>query len=92
MYIPCRYLTDGVTTLPMGLLSRLVSTNDMLMALVPLLDSPPWVRRRGSGKAARLEKWIHNAWEQVAPADRLKITQADGQVGIHRLRTACVVE
>jgi len=41
-----RYLTDGLTTLPMGLLSRIVSTNDTLMALVPLLDQPPWVRRR----------------------------------------------
>lgn len=41
-----RYLTDGVTTLPMGLLSRLMATNDTLMALVPLVDQPPWVRRR----------------------------------------------
>jgi len=42
----CRYLTDGLNTLPMGLLSRVVATNDTLMALVPLLDQPPWTRRR----------------------------------------------
>jgi hypothetical protein len=72
----------------MGLLSRLVSTNDTLMALVPLLDAPPWVRRRGSGKSARTEKWIHNAWETVAPSDRLRLTQADGQAS-HAPFCAC---
>lgn len=41
-----RYLTDYLPTLPMGLLSRLVSTNDSIMALLPLVDKPPWVRTR----------------------------------------------
>eukprot|EP00983_Pelagomonas_calceolata_P097587 1158266-Pelagomonas_calceolata.AAC.1 len=49
------YLTDGLTTLPMGLLSRVVATNDTLMALVPLLDQPPWVRRR---RVSSVNGWL----------------------------------
>lgn len=62
----------------MGLLSRMLSTNDTIMALVPLLDSPPWVRRTPKGK---LEKFVGNTWTAVDPADRLKLTQTDAQVG-----------
>ncbi|GIM09072.1 hypothetical protein Vretimale_12950 [Volvox reticuliferus] len=77
-----RYLTDGLPRMPMGALSRVVSTNDTLMGLLPLLDRPPWVRTRvpsGGGRPV-LEKWGGNGWVTVAPADRLKITQTDGQV------------
>lgn len=50
--MPCcrRYLTDHITQLPMGLMSRLLSANDAVMALLPLVDSPPWVRDRPGGK------------------------------------------
>ncbi|GLI58538.1 hypothetical protein VaNZ11_000280 [Volvox africanus] len=77
-----RYLTDGLPRMPMGALSRVVSTNDTLMGLLPLLDRPPWVRTRlpsGGGRPV-LEKWGGNGWVAVPPADRLKITQTDGQV------------
>ncbi|GIL46757.1 hypothetical protein Vafri_3666 [Volvox africanus] len=77
-----RYLTDGLPRMPMGALGRLVSTNDTLMGLLPLLDRPPWVRTRlpsGGGRPV-LEKWGGNGWVAVPPADRLKITQTDGQV------------
>eukprot|EP00775_Hariotina_reticulata_P002321 gene2321-2629_t len=73
-----RYLTDHITTLPLGLMGRLLSANDAIMTLLPLVDSPPWVR---SGKgSAKLEKFIDGRWQLVAPGDRLKISQLDGQV------------
>jgi hypothetical protein len=31
-------------------MSRLLSANDAVMALLPLIDSPPWVRDRPGGK------------------------------------------
>jgi hypothetical protein len=40
-----RYLADHCTSLPMGLLNRLTRTNDTIMALLPLLENPPWVRQ-----------------------------------------------
>lgn len=39
-----RYLTEHVTSLPLGVMARLVSSNDTIMALLPLVDHPPWVR------------------------------------------------
>lgn len=74
----CRYLSDDVTKLPLSVMGRLVSSNDVPMALVALLDSPPWKRRRGG----KQEVWQDNSWVVVPPADRLKLTQADAQVGL----------
>lgn len=41
----CRYLTDNVATLPLGISTRLLTTNDTVMALLPLVEKPPWSRR-----------------------------------------------
>lgn len=71
-----RYLSDYLNVLPLGLLTRMVRTNDTLMALVPLLEDPPWVRRRNK----QTEKRIGNVWTAVAPRDRLRLTQQDAQV------------
>lgn len=40
-----RYLTDYLAQLPLSLTTRMMNTSDMIMALVPLLDNPPWVRQ-----------------------------------------------
>uniref|UniRef100_A0A7R9Z7P6 Uncharacterized protein n=1 Tax=Chlamydomonas euryale TaxID=1486919 RepID=A0A7R9Z7P6_9CHLO len=67
-----RYLTSAMGSAPMGLLSRLVSTNDTLMALLPLLDRPPWVRRR-KGRTERFQVVGGMRWLAVDAADRLKL-------------------
>ena len=41
-----RFMTDAVSSLPMSVLARLVSTHDTIMALLPLVEKPPWVRTR----------------------------------------------
>ncbi|DBA71627.1 hypothetical protein WJX79_009519 [Trebouxia sp. C0005] len=71
-----RYLSDYLNVLPLALLTRLVTTNDTLMALVPLLEDPPWVRRRNK----KTEKFIGNVWTAIESRDRLKLTQHDAQV------------
>ncbi|KAF8056136.1 Zmynd10 [Scenedesmus sp. PABB004] len=60
-----RYLTDALPALHhgLGLMGRLLSAHDAVMALLPLV-----------------EKFIDGRWQLVPPADRLKITQLDGQV------------
>ncbi|GAB4819300.1 hypothetical protein N2152v2_006346 [Parachlorella kessleri] len=70
------YLTDHMDKVSLGLMTRLVSTNDAAMALLPLLDRPPWVRRGKSG----IEKFINGKWQAVDPRDRMRLTQQDGQV------------
>lgn len=71
-----RYLSDYIDVLPLGTLTRMVKANDTLMALVPLLEDPPWVRRRNK----KLEKYVGNVWTAVDPRDRLQLTQHDAQV------------
>ncbi|CAG9466309.1 unnamed protein product [Pedinophyceae sp. YPF-701] len=93
-----RYLTDRPPDLPVGIVARMLSTNDVLMALLPLLDSPPWERRAtrppppapqpanagAAGKPARprtvTERYNGNAWVEVEPRDRLRVSQCDAQV------------
>ena len=53
----------------------MVRTNDTLMALVPLLEDPPWVRKRNK----KTEKFIGNVWTAVEPKERLRLTQHDAQ-------------
>lgn len=69
-------MSDYLNVLPLALLTRMVRTNDTLMALVPLLEDPPWVRRRNK----KTEKSIGNVWTAVEPRDRLRLTQHDAQV------------
>mmetsp|Transcript_11111 Transcript_11111/g.31439 ORF Transcript_11111/g.31439 Transcript_11111/m.31439 type:complete len:658 (-) Transcript_11111:1406-3379(-) len=71
-----RYLTDHAKTLPLGVTNRIVNTCDLLMALVPLLDNPPWVRRR----KGVTQKYATNKWETVERTERLKLSKLDGQV------------
>lgn len=54
-----------------------VSSNDTAMALLPLLDQPPWVRR---SKAGAIEKFVGGSWRAVEPRERHRLTQHDGQV------------
>lgn len=72
----CRYLSDYIDVLPLGIVTRMVKANDTLMALIPLFEDPPWVRRRNK----KVEKYIGNVWTAVEPKDRLRITQHDAQV------------
>lgn len=39
-----RYLSENTQTLPMGITSRLLCSNDVIMALISLIHTPPWVR------------------------------------------------
>jgi hypothetical protein len=40
-----RYLAEAVTKLPLPALSRLLVTHDTPLAMVPLIENPPWVRK-----------------------------------------------
>ena len=75
-WLNSRYVTDHAKSLPLGVTNRIVNTCDLLMALVPLLDNPPWVRRR---KGAT-QKYTTNKWETVERSERLKLSKLDGQV------------
>lgn len=41
---------DHITQLPLSVMGRLLGAHDAIMALLPLVDSPPWVRTCADGK------------------------------------------
>jgi hypothetical protein len=51
-----RYLAEHVTALPLGVMARLVSSNDTIMALLPLVDRPPWLRTHKGQVRRRVER------------------------------------
>ena len=71
-----RYLAQGLAVLPLGLLPRLVVTNDTVMALVDLLAKPPWERRRG----AALQRFAGGGWQAADGAAGKQLCQPEAQV------------
>lgn len=71
-----RFLTDNIATLPLSVMDRILNGHDFILSLVPLVENPPWTRRRGS----KLEKFVDQKWVAVNPRDRFKLTATEGQV------------
>lgn len=94
-----RYLAEHCTSLPLAGVVRMVETHDLILALVPLIENPPWVRKArilppgeaaGSSSASAGQQWeklVDLQWKLVPPADLLKLTQPEAQawLGLHML-------
>jgi hypothetical protein len=52
-----RYLTEHVPSLQLGVMARLVSSNDTIMALAQLVHQPPWARTN-KGEVRSAEGWL----------------------------------
>ena len=72
---PCRYITDCLAVLPLGVLPRLVRSNDTIMSLAGLIEKPPWERRRGS----TLQRFLAGSWREVAAAEKFQLCQPEAQ-------------
>jgi len=70
-----RYITDNPKALPLGIVSRMLSTHDLPVALVALLDNPPWERY----KDRILERFQDNRWQEATGADRVTVSQNAAQ-------------
>jgi hypothetical protein len=81
-----RYITDAASRLPVSMLSRLLVTNDTLMALVPLADSPPWKREHNGA----FEELNGSQWVKIAAHDRFKLSNTDAQVAYYIRVDACL--
>lgn len=71
-----RYLSEHVAALPLGGVSRLLDTHDLMLAVVPLIENPPTIMRvqgQGGGKPS-WRKFVGDAWAEVAPGELLRLT------------------
>lgn len=71
-----RYMTEYITSLDPGVMVRILDTNDVIMALIPMLNRPPWERvRKGN-----TERYEDNQWHAVRGDALLKINKHSAQV------------
>lgn len=71
-----RYMTEHMIHMPISIMARVLETHDVVLSLVPLLDSKPFERRMNG----RTEKFVDQKWVEVPPEDRMKLTKTEGQV------------
>jgi hypothetical protein len=71
-----RYIVDNCSVLPLSCLTRLLNTNDLPCAMVPLITDSPWSRT----KEGKLQKYVDGEWVEVPPGDRFSLSKAEGQV------------
>lgn len=72
-----RFVTDHINSVPVSILARLLDSQDLCLAMVPLVENPPWTRQTGAGKC---EKFIDQKWVEVTPDNRVRLTKTEGQV------------
>ncbi|BBN15450.1 zinc finger MYND domain-containing protein 10 [Marchantia polymorpha subsp. ruderalis] len=75
-----RYLTDYISSLSPCVMARLLDCHDVVMALIPLVESAPWTRKRKSGDKRWVEKYSKGKWSEVPPADRYLLVEPDVQL------------
>ena len=70
-----------------SLISRICEVHDFPLLMIPLIEEPPWTRRRQSEKGGDGDSntmiWEklneHNEWSEVSPSDLLRLTKLEGQ-------------
>ncbi len=81
-----RCVADYAHKLPLAAAARLMDTHDVALLMVPLIENPPWVRRRAP-PGGGWQKYVAHAWVDTAPADLLAVTPPEGQpwLALHAL-------
>ena len=83
-----RYLCENVEELPASIVSRMLEVQDFPLLMVPLIEEPPWTRRRQvekneDGRTTTRIVWEklndNNEWSEVLPKDLLVLSKNDGQ-------------
>lgn len=54
-----RFLCEHIESLPLCVFNRMLQTHDVMLLIIPLIENPPWTRRKPDGKWQKLVdfKW-----------------------------------
>lgn len=83
-----RYICENIDELPNSIASRMLDVHDFPLLMVPLIEEPPWTRRRQvekveDGRTSTKVVWEklndNNEWSEVLPEDLLLLTKNEGQ-------------
>jgi len=81
-----RLLTGHLPKLPLSAMTRVLDTHDLIMAILPLIENPPWVRRNADKE---WEKYIGHKWKVVAPSELMTVTTTEGQAWLLLYNLIC---
>lgn len=85
-----RYLTEHFEALPLSAQSRILEVHDFLVLVVPLVEEPPWTRRRSdNGGWQKLSDGQNGKWDDVEPGELLKLTKTEAQVWLAVYHLTC---
>ena len=68
-----RHFCESFERLDLDCQSRILDIHDFSLLLVPLLDEPPWTRRRMENGETEWEKWIDDQWKPVPAQDLIQL-------------------
>uniref|UniRef100_A0A7S2RRX2 Uncharacterized protein n=1 Tax=Mucochytrium quahogii TaxID=96639 RepID=A0A7S2RRX2_9STRA len=71
-----RFLCEHIKELPLGVMTRMIDTHDVPCLIIPLIENPPWTRRKDDGI---WEKLVDHKWAPVPPQDLLLLTPLEAQ-------------
>jgi len=71
-----RFISEHIPKLPLSAYTRVLDTHDVPLAMVPLIENPPWTKRAPNGKWF---KYANQAWTEVPVRELLKLTPTEGQ-------------
>merc|ERR1711988_1665659 len=71
-----RFLTEHMTKLELGVMSRIINPNDLPMQMVPLLEVNPWTFRGQDG----YRTFVEGKWTEMDDADYLRLNKYQAQV------------
>ncbi len=72
-----RYLAEHIQVLPLSTVTRMLDTHDVLISIVPLMDSPPWTTRSENGE---WKKFVDQKWKTVPAQELLQVTKLEAQL------------
>ena len=88
-----RHLCEHIETLSIGAQTRILDTHDYLQIMVPLIDEPPWTRRRRVSKKKEDIVWEklfdNHEWRKVPHNELLQITKCEAQCWIAVFHLTC---
>jgi len=89
-----RYFCEHFEALPVSAQTRILDTHDFLVMMVPLINEPPWTRRRvisdkNDDQKIIWEKYIDNNWEKVESENLLRLTKCEAQCWLAIFHLTC---
>jgi len=74
-----RFISDHINDLSLSVARQLLDENDVLMVLVALMESKPWIAKSKKGQRMKFE---NNKWDVIPPSEFNKVPRIEAQIWI----------